>query len=150
MLPLHRALVLALALSFATGCAERSKPEHKAASKPKKLELSMEELETGSGPKPKEGDTVLVHYTGRFESGEVFDSSYQRDKPIEVKIGEKKVIAGWEEALVEMQVGSKWKVIVPPEKGYGHEKHDNIPANSTLYFEMELIKIKPRGKKKKA
>lgn len=105
-------------------------------------EISMEELEVGSGPKPKAGQTVLVHYTGRLGDGTVFDSSYDRGKPFEYKLGEGTVVKGWEEALPEMQVGGKYKVVIPPNKGYGKKEKGNIPANSTLIFEMELIKIK--------
>ena len=143
----HRILVLLLASCLVTGCAEHAKSGHEAGHAPKKkAELELEELEVGSGPKPKDGDTVLVHYTGRLTDGTVFDSSYRRDEPMEVTIGEGKVIKGWEEGLVEMQVGGKYKLTVPPNMGYGDEKKDKIPPNSTLIFEMEIFKIKPKSK----
>ena len=141
--------ILAAAGLTLTGCAMTGgAPKKKDASSKKKHkadadgEIQMEELEVGAGPKPKEGQSVLVHYVGRLKDGTVFDNSYDRGKPFEYKLGAGTVVKGWEEALPEMQVGGKYKVVIPPNKGYGKKPHGNIPANSTLIFEMELIKIK--------
>ena len=147
-------LPLILAALLATGCASTDKDSGKksASSHPKgkvETEISMEELEVGSGPKPKEGDTVFVHYTGKLKNGTTFDSSYDRGKPFEYKMGDGGIIQGWEDALPEMQAGGKYKIIVPPSKGYGSEKKPNIPPNSTLIFEMELGRIVSKDKKKK-
>ena len=141
-----------------SGCAMTGGDDKKkgASSRPSKskrstgdsdTEISMEELEVGLGDKPVEGDTVKVHYTGRLEDGSVFDSSYDRGKPFEYRLGAGTVVKGWEEALPEMQVGGKYKVRIPPNKGYGAKPHGNIPANSVLVFEMELIKIIKAKKK---
>lgn len=146
-----RLFVLFLMLAFVvSGCAmsggdkkkeASSKPSKKRSSGDSDSEISMEELEVGHGEKPKEGDTVKVHYTGRLDDGTVFDSSYDRGKPFEYKLGSGTVVKGWEEALPEMQLGGKYKVRIPPSKGYGSKPHGNIPENSVLNFEMELIKI---------
>jgi FKBP-type peptidyl-prolyl cis-trans isomerase len=144
-----RVLVLVGVVCFVTGCAGEKTGSKKTASSRPRDQVEMEEIEVGSGPKPKEGDTVLVHYTGRLKNGEMFDSSYRKGEAFEVKLGAKQVIDGWEEALPEMQVGGKYKVTVPPAKGYGADKKPGIPANSTLIFEMELIRIEPKDKKKK-
>lgn len=147
--------LLAAAAVLSSGCAMTgasgkkggaSTASKKKSAKADATEISMEELEVGSGPKPREGDTVLVHYTGRLADGTVFDSSYDRGKPLEYKLGDGTVVKGWEEALPEMQVGGKYKVTIPPGKGYGKKAKGNIPPNSTLIFEMELGKIK-KGRK---
>lgn len=145
--------LLALSGLCLDGCAmtKAAADKGESSSKPKKKtkgdpdgEISMEELEVGSGPKPKEGQTVFVHYVGHLKDGHQFDSSYERGKPFEYKLGAGTVVKGWEEALPEMQVGGKYKVIIPPNKGYGKKAQGDIPPNSTLIFEMELLKIKKK------
>jgi peptidylprolyl isomerase len=73
----------------------------------------------------KAGDTVQVHYTGKFKDGSVFDTSVQRD-PFEVTLGQRQVIPGFEEAVVGMQPGEVKTTQVPPEKGYGDRREDLI------------------------
>jgi FKBP-type peptidyl-prolyl cis-trans isomerase len=91
--------------------------------------------------KPVHGQAVTVHYTGTLMDGRVFDSSVQRGQPTTFKIGE--VIEGWNEALVDMSVGEKRTLIIPPELGYGTMGYPGvIPPNSTLIFEVELLGIK--------
>lgn len=69
-------------------------------------------------PKAKKGDTVKVHYTGRFEDGEIFDSSTGKE-PLEFTIGKGEVIPGFEEAIIGMNTGETKTVKIPPEKAYG-------------------------------
>ena len=93
---------------------------------------------SGSGPYPQYGDTVTVHYTGRFLDGSVFDSSRKRGAPASFRIGE--VIEGWNEALLAMAKGEKRTLIVPPELGYGEAGYPGvIPPDSFLVFDVELI-----------
>ncbi|WP_419175049.1 FKBP-type peptidyl-prolyl cis-trans isomerase [Desulfosediminicola sp.] len=73
---------------------------------------------------PKSGDTVTVHYTGKFDDGTIFDSSYDGD-PIVFTIGDNDLIEGFEEGVLDMQVGDKKTVILPPEKAYG-ERTDEL------------------------
>ena len=145
-------LALAAALCLA-GCSATEKPvfKKKAASQlPGKSdpEVEVEELEVGSGPKPHDGQVAVVHYTGRFKSGKVFDSSVERDKPIEFEIGKGTVVKGWELAVTEMKVGGKYRVTIPPKFGYRDKPHADIPANSTLIFDMELLAVKDKGPEK--
>ncbi len=102
--------------------------------------LQYEVLAEGTGAKPILKDKVLCHYVGTLLNGEVFDSSYQRKRPESFPV--KDLIKGWQEALVHMTVGSKYKLFVPPHLGYGF---DSLTANSggncTLIFEIELIAI---------
>ncbi|CAM2008736.1 FKBP-type peptidyl-prolyl cis-trans isomerase [Acanthopleuribacter pedis] len=96
-------------------------------------------LTQGSGEKPTAESRVKVHYRGRLIDGKEFDSSYKRNKPAEFRLNG--VIKGWQESLVEMPVGSKWEVFIPPALGYGERGTPNIPANSLLIFEIELLEI---------
>ena len=97
----------------------------------------------GDGPSPKSGQTVTVHYTGTLENGKKFDSSYDRGKPADFVIGRGMVIKGWDEGLMSMKVGGKRKLIIPPGLGYGPAgKPPDIPGNSTLVFDVELLGVK--------
>ena len=98
-------------------------------------------VKSGAGPSPGDGDTVRVHYTGKFLDGSVFDSSISRGVPASFRIGA--VIEGWNEALLAMKKGEKRTLIVPPELGYGERGYSGaIPPNAFLVFEVELIDFK--------
>ena len=92
----------------------------------------------GDGKLAKAGDTVVMHYTGKFENGDVFDSSIDRDEPFVFPLGAGRVIKGWDEGVAYLHVGDKATFIIPPEIGYGSMKRGSIPANSTLIFDVEL------------
>ncbi len=96
----------------------------------------------GTGPRPKKGQTVVANYEGRFLNGRVFDSSYQRGEPIEFPVGQGKVIPGWDEALMDMKVGEKRTLIIPPQLAYGSRGVGPIPPNSWLVFDVELLAVK--------
>ncbi|HNY85158.1 MAG TPA: FKBP-type peptidyl-prolyl cis-trans isomerase [Candidatus Hydrogenedentes bacterium] len=102
--------------------------------------LQYEVLTEGTGPMPKATDTVSVHYKGSLLDGTVFDSSYDRGEPANFKVNG--LIPGWVEALQLMKVGSKYKLYIPSELGYGERGVGEIPPNATLVFEMELLEIK--------
>ncbi|HMD74291.1 MAG TPA: FKBP-type peptidyl-prolyl cis-trans isomerase [Steroidobacteraceae bacterium] len=89
---------------------------------------------------PQPSDTVTVQYRGALIDGTEFDSSYTRGQPATFPVNG--VIKGWQEALVMMKPGSKWKVFVPPELGYDIQPRPGIPAGSVLVFEVELQSIK--------
>ena len=104
--------------------------------------LQYEVIKTGTGPKPKAENTVKVHYHGTTIDGTVFDSSVERGEPVTFGLGQ--VIKGWTEALQLMPVGSKWKIYIPSELGYGEQAAGpKIKPNSVLIFEVELISIEP-------
>ena len=97
----------------------------------------------GSGVKPKSGQIVSVHYAGYLTNGQKFDSSFDRDKPIEFPIGSGKVIPGWDEGIMLLNVGTRAKLIIPPELGYGRAGAGGvIPPNATLIFDVELLEVK--------
>ena len=104
--------------------------------------LQYEVIEQGGGNKPSITDMVEIHYTGYFINGNVFDSSVERNETLSIGVNE--VIRGWREALQLMSVGSKWKVYVPYQIGYGELGTQNGPIGpySTLIFEIELLNIK--------
>jgi FKBP-type peptidyl-prolyl cis-trans isomerase FklB len=103
--------------------------------------LQYQVMKAGTGPMPKETDTVSVHYHGTLIDGTVFDSSVEKGQPIEWPVNQ--FVKGWTEALQLMPVGSKWKLWVPSNLGYGDRAQGpKIPANSTLIFEIELLGIK--------
>ena len=102
--------------------------------------LQYEVLDAGEGAKPGPEDTVEVHYTGTLVDGTEFDSSHKRGETVTFGVGQ--VIAGWTEALQLMSVGSKYKLYIPPELGYGAGGAGQmIGPNSALVFEVELISI---------
>ena len=96
-------------------------------------------LTEGNGATPKATDTVKVHYHGTLLNGTVFDSSVQRGEAISFPLNQ--VIAGWTEGLQTMKVGGKTRFYIPSELAYGDQAVGNIPAGSTLIFEVELLGI---------
>ena len=102
--------------------------------------LQYEIIEAGDGPIPGPDDTVEVHYSGTLIDGTEFDSSYTRGETVTFGVGQ--VIPGWTEALQLMPVGSKWKLVIPPELGYGAGGAGQvIGPNAALVFDVELISI---------
>jgi FKBP-type peptidyl-prolyl cis-trans isomerase FklB len=96
-------------------------------------------LQEGTGPKPTLSDNVKCHYSGSFIDGNVFESSYNNNQPATFQLGQ--VIRGWTEALQMMPVGSKWRLFIPSELGYGDIDRGTIPPGSTLIFDVELLEI---------
>lgn len=107
-------------------------------------ELQIEDIVVGSGNSPKQGQTVVVHYTGWLTDGKKFDSSVDRGQTFEFQIGVGQVIQGWDQGVLTMKVGGKRKLTIPPELAYGNRDVGGglIPANSTLVFEVELLDLK--------
>ena len=102
--------------------------------------LMYQVITAGDGPKPSATDTVVTHYHGTLINGDVFDSSVDRGQPASFAVN--RVIPGWTEALQLMGVGSKWKLVIPPDLAYGARgAGPKIGPNSTLIFEVELLEI---------
>jgi len=103
--------------------------------------LQYKVLTEGSGKIPKLEDRVTVNYKGTLIDGTEFDSSYKRGQPATFQV--KGIIKGWTEALQLMKEGSKWQLFIPPDLAYGERgAGGQIPPNSTLIFEVELISVK--------
>ncbi len=100
--------------------------------------------EKGNGAQAKAGDTVSVHYEGSLTNGNVFDSSFARNEPIEFPLGRGMVIKGWEEGISLLQEGDKAVFLIPPALGYGEQGAGGgvIPPNAWLLFKVELVKTK--------
>lgn len=100
-------------------------------------------LKTGNGNQAIKGNTVSVHYEGSLTNGQVFDSSYQRNQPIDFQLGIGQVIPGWDEGISLLKVGDKARFVIPSELGYGSAGAGGvIPPNATLIFDVELIETK--------
>lgn len=155
----HASVILILSLSFIPA---QSRPSEKTAPAGKALkekaadtEALIEQkypnavstssglmyivLKQGEGETPKRGALIEAHYTGRLLDGTKFDSSVDRGRPFHFALGSGRVIRGWDEAFTGMKRGEKRILIIPPHLGYGARGMGNIPPNSTLIFEVELI-----------
>ncbi len=101
----------------------------------------------GTGAAPKSGQTCVMHYTGWLyndgQKGKKFDSSVDRGEPFEFPIGQRRVIAGWDEGVASMKIGGKRTLIIPAALGYGARGAGGaIPPNATLMFDVELLGLK--------
>lgn len=103
--------------------------------------LIYEDLKEGAGEAAQTGQTVEVHYTGWLADGKKFDSSKDRNRPFSFPLGAGRVIPGWDEGVVGMKPGGARRLTIPPHLGYGERGKGPIPANSTLIFEIELLRL---------
>ncbi len=104
-------------------------------------EVKIEVLQQGQGAETKNGDVLTVNYVGTLENGTKFDSSIDRNQPFSFTLGAGQVIQGWDQGLVGMKIGEKRRLTIPASLGYGDRNIGTIPANSTLIFEVDLLKI---------
>jgi peptidylprolyl isomerase len=103
--------------------------------------LRITDLVVGDGAEAVSGQTVVVNYRGTLANGTEFDSSYGRG-PFSFPLGGGRVIQGWDEGVAGMKVGGKRKLVIPPDLAYGERGAGGvIPANATLTFEVELLRI---------
>jgi len=100
-------------------------------------------VKEGEGAQPGPNDVVTVHYTGRLIDGTVFDSSVERGEPATFAVGQ--VIPGWVEGLQLMREGAAWRLFIPSNLAYGPHGTGPIQPNSTLIFDVQLIKVSHKG-----
>lgn len=143
-------LIAVMAITLATACTKKTEPaattETNAAAPTTTTASTEPKVEivdsvVGSGTEAVNGKSITVHYTGTLKDGTKFDSSVDRKEPFTFGLGSGQVIKGWEQGIVGMKVGGKRKLTIPPELGYGANAVGAIPANSTLIFDVELIKV---------
>ncbi len=103
--------------------------------------LGIRIIEPGEGTPPMPTDRIRVHYVGRLVDGTVFDDSRKRGKPADFVVN--RLITGWAAAMAAMKPGAKAEFYIPPHLGYGGMRAGNIPPNSGLIFEVELIAVNP-------
>jgi FKBP-type peptidyl-prolyl cis-trans isomerase len=141
-----RVLTLAGLCAALTGAAlaqDKDKDKEKEKVVTTKSGLKYIDEKVGDGDEAKAGNIVEVHYTGWLKDGTKFDSSKDRGKPFEFKIGVTKVIQGWHEGVPGMKVGGKRKLIIPPDLAYGARGYPPvIPPNAELTFEIELLRVR--------
>jgi peptidylprolyl isomerase len=135
------AVSMPLAVQMASAQTAGKKPMTTASG------LQIIDSKEGTGAAPKPGQTCVMHYTGWLyengQKGKKFDSSVDRNEPFEFPIGQRRVIAGWDEGVASMKVGGKRTLIIPPELGYGARGAGGaIPPNATLMFDVELLAVK--------
>ncbi|SNR31892.1 Peptidyl-prolyl cis-trans isomerase (rotamase) -cyclophilin family [Maribacter sedimenticola] len=104
--------------------------------------LRYKMIQKGDGAKAEKGKQVSVHYEGSLLNGQVFDSSYKRNSPIDFQLGIGQVIPGWDEGIALLQVGDKARFVIPSDLAYGAAGAGGvIPPNATLIFDVELMKV---------
>ena len=99
-------------------------------------------IKEGNGPIPADTSLVKVHYEGKTVEGKVFDSSYERGEPINLRCNQ--TIKGWTDAMVHMPAGSVWEVYIPQDLAYGEREQGDIKPFSALIFKIELIEVNPK------
>lgn len=105
--------------------------------------LRYKMIQQGSGAKAEKGKTVSVHYEGSLTNGQVFDSSYSRNQPIDFALGVGQVIPGWDEGIALLKVGDKARFVIPSSLAYGSAGAGGvIPPDATLIFDVELMNVK--------
>lgn len=103
-------------------------------------------IKEGNGPVPTDTSLVRVQYEGKTIDGKVFDSSYNRKEPVQLRANQ--VIPGWTTALTHMPVGSVWEVVIPQNLAYGDRESSDIKPFSTLVFKIELVGLGRDSKQK--
>ena len=105
--------------------------------------LRYQLIQNGNGTQAEKGKTVSVHYEGCLSNGQVFDSSYSRNQPIDFTLGVGQVIPGWDEGIALLKVGDKARLVIPSHLAYGSTGAGGvIPPNATLIFDVELMGVK--------
>ncbi len=145
--------VTMLCLMVIAGC----KPSSQTVQAPKPVErqlhvptgtksgLVYEYFRLGDGETIANGDEVTLHYIGKLDNGKKFDNSYERGRPLTVKVGQGNVISGWDSGLKLFRKGDRVMLRIPPDLAYGDRNLGDIPPNSTLIFEMDILDVKKKG-----
>ncbi|GAA3750519.1 FKBP-type peptidyl-prolyl cis-trans isomerase [Plantactinospora mayteni] len=111
---------------------------------PPPADLVIEDITIGTGQEVQPGQWAVVHYVGvSFDTGDEFDSSWNRGSPFSFPVGGGKVIEGWDRGVLGMRVGGRRKLVIPPQLGYGNQGVGNrIKPGATLVFVVDLVDVK--------
>jgi FKBP-type peptidyl-prolyl cis-trans isomerase FkpA len=146
---IRTAFLLILVTVCATACEDSN--ANPADPSQVNIEFTTTDITVGTGNQAANGNTVTVHYTGWLynssgteSKGAQFDTSLDGDPPYEVTIGQRRVIPGFEQALIGMRVGGKRRAYIPSGLAYGSSgtSDGTIPPNAALVFEMELMTVR--------
>jgi FKBP-type peptidyl-prolyl cis-trans isomerase len=130
---------LTLILPFAVACLACG---NDSTTDPSGGQLQSQDLVVGSGAAVASGDVATVHYVGRLQNGNVFDSSRTRGTPFPFRVGAGQVIRGWDQGVPGMRIGGTRRLIIPPSLAYGSQgSPPTIPPNATLTFDIELLGV---------
>lgn len=122
-------------------------PERSSVLEAAILDLDVNDIVEGEGPRASFGDAVYVHYIGQLENGVFFDNSTKNEQPLVVRLGAGQVITGWELGLDGMREGGTRRLTIPPELAYGEQEIRDadgaviIPSDATLVFDVVLLKV---------
>jgi peptidylprolyl isomerase len=133
-----------IAVLMVAGCDDKTDSSAALTTPPPPLDkLKIEDTKVGKGPVAKDGEVLLMEYTGKLGNGKVFDSTSKHgDTPFAFVLGQQQVIKGWDVGLVGMREGGERKLSIPYAMAYGDEsKGDALPAKSDLYFDVKLDKV---------
>lgn len=139
-------VALAIALCFVLGCGGSVKPPEGYSqdegwiTTPSGLKF-RDIISPTTGAAAQYGRSVTVNYRGWLRDGTIFDSSANHGEPFTFTIGTGQVIPGWDEGLMGLRVGARTELIIPPSLAYGDQEQGKIPANSTLYFWVEIVSV---------
>jgi len=128
--------------SFSMNQQPQEQPVTSATSSDGTTGLVVQDQTVGTGAVAEPGDVLTVNYTGKLQDGTVFDSSVGKT-PFQFTLGAGQVISGWDQGLIGMKEGGTRVLIIPSTLAYGAQAVGPIPANSTLVFEVQLLKVQP-------
>lgn len=128
-------------MKFGTLVASLATAAYVAASADGQLQIGILRKSPDCSLRAKKDDAIDMHYEGRLADGEVFDSSYKRGDPLNLRLGVGMVIPGWDKGVLGMCLGEKRRLRIPPQLGYGERGAGPIPPNSELIFDVELVGI---------
>lgn len=133
----HILIIIIFTLIAISGCSKGGKEIITSSG------LKYTEIKEGSGTAATNGKKVMVHYVGTLENGKVFDSSLNTNQPLNFILGSGEMVPGFDEGILNMKVGGRRKLVIPPNLAWGPEGAQGvIPPNATVIFDIELLDVK--------